>query len=385
MMIRMWSVCTHCSHIDGSSCHSFVETCFLEARRFLQQFDGAARASQTGSWNWQPSSAHELRVERGARGTKKGGRWTLVQREPTYSQIRHASRRLARPWCKRSTLLIRSLEVRETWLLQRVTARPCMPAHKYFRQFLPTAVQFLVKQITSIVLLDLFVFDPYFLSTEWLSWNILDVHHRLSPVWVFATHERKKNRTISFKKMKGKWQWTGLFFAGCVCVYVRPLPLTQSTSAHTLSLSSFTLSAHPHTHHSRSHFHFLPTDHESLLPAAISLRDELLEVSWPPLARYSRSCSWTCLFPRLREAALCAHTCVCVYVQSNGVLFSQTHPHALSFSLSLSRIYVYIYTHVCQCVSERVCACVCMYICICVYDMMIYIHMYVHMYICTYV
>jgi len=107
--------------------------------------------------------------------------------------------------------------------------------------------------------------------------------------------------------MKGKRQWTWLFFSGCVCVYVRPLPLRKSTSAHTHSLSTFTLSAHPHTHCSRSHFHFLSTDQESLLPAAISLRD----VSWLPLARYSKSCSWTCLFPRLcltaRSVLICFH------------------------------------------------------------------------------
>jgi len=40
---------------------------------------------------------------------------------------------------------------------------------------------------------------------------------------------------------------------------------------------------------------FLPTDQESLLLAAISLR----YVSWSPLARYGTSCSWACLLPLL--------------------------------------------------------------------------------------
>jgi len=120
------------------------------------------------------------------------------------------------------------------------------------------------------------------------------------------TKERKKEQS-SFKKMKGKWQWTGLSFFGCVCVYVRPLSLTKSTPAHTLSLSSISPSTHPHTHCSRCHFHFLPTVQESPPPADISLRD----VSWPPLAHYGKSCSWTCLLPHLcltaRSVSICFH------------------------------------------------------------------------------
>ena len=46
-----------------------------------------------------------------------------------------------------------------------------------------------------------------------------DAHHWLSPVWVIATHERKKKRTIFNQENEGQTAMDlAFFFWMCVCV-----------------------------------------------------------------------------------------------------------------------------------------------------------------------
>ena len=124
----------------------------------------------------------------------------------------------------------------------------------------------------------------------------------------------------------------------------------MQTHAHTHSLSSISLSTHPHTRSSPSLFRFLPTDQETPLPVAISLRD----VSRPPLARYGRSCSWTCLLPRLclaaRSVSRCCHSRMLALglrldLPVSGGLVEDDH-HARNLEDSVFRHLVAVTVHV---------------------------------------